>query len=493
MNLDFFKQYLIHFIVLCVTVIGLIYVLYKSLVRKNIPPGRKGVPFIGETWDYIMAAQRGTPAKFITDRMSKYSPEVFRTSLLGEDMVVLCGASGNKILMDPSSVGNSANDEAAKMRSFLPQFLKPDSLKNYILVMDSMAKEHLQKEWSPCKEVKVFALSKKYTFALGCKLFVSIDDPKYVAKLAEPFAQVMAGLFSLPINLPGTPYNRAVKAGRRIREELKALITSRKMELSMEDNNNNNDNSKTPGGKMDLLTSMILDGLDESEISSKMGGFFIANHDSASAAITFIISYLADYPDVYRKVFQDMFYIHILLIFLIFFFLMFCFFGNICIEQMEILKAKGEREYLNWQDVEMMKYSWCMACEVLRLLPPASGTFREAIQDFTYAGYTIPKGWKACWNVYTTHNNPKYFPEPEKFDPSRLEGNGPPPFTFVPFGEGPRMCPGKEYARLQILVFMHNIITKFKWKKLIPDEEIKFIGAPFPAKGLPVSLETIQI
>ncbi|KAH7568257.1 hypothetical protein JRO89_XS07G0267100 [Xanthoceras sorbifolium] len=200
------------------------------------------------------------------------------------------------------------------MRSFLPQFLKPDSLKNYIHVMDSVAKEHLQKEWSPCKEVKVFALLKKYTFALGCRLFISVDDPKYVAKLAEPFAQVMPGLFSLPINLPGTPYNRAMKAGRRIREEVKALITR----------------------KMDLWTSMILDGLDATEISNKIGGFFIANHDYASAAITFIISYLADYPDVYRKVFQ-----------------------------------------------------------VLRLLPPASGTFREAIQDFMYAGYTIPKGWKS--------------------------------------------------------------------------------------------------
>ncbi|KAH7568270.1 hypothetical protein JRO89_XS07G0269100 [Xanthoceras sorbifolium] len=301
-------------------------------------------------------------------------------------MVMLCGASGNivlfsgydkyiiswwpytfkKILMDPSDVGNSANDEAAKMRSFLPQFLKPDSLKNYIHVMDSVAKEHLQKEWSPCKEVKVFALLKKYTFALGCRLFISVDDPKYVAKLTEPFAQVMPGLFSLPINLPGTPNNRAMKAGRRIREEVKALITSREMELSTEDNNHN-DNSKNPGGKMDFWTSMILDGLDATEISNKIGGFFIANHDYASAAITFIISYLADYPDVYRKVFQ---------------------------EQMEILKAKGEREYFNRQDVEMMKYSWCMACEVLRLLPPASGTFREAIQDFMYAGYTIPKGWK---------------------------------------------------------------------------------------------------
>ncbi|KAL5778794.1 hypothetical protein ACOSQ2_009531 [Xanthoceras sorbifolium] len=99
---------------------------------------------------------------------------------------------------------------------------------------------------------------------------------------------------------------RAMKAGRRIREEVKALITSREMELSTEDNNHN-DNSKNPGGKMDLWTSMILDGLDATEISKKIGGFFIANHDYASAAITFIISYLADYPDVYRKVFQGMY------------------------------------------------------------------------------------------------------------------------------------------------------------------------------------------
>ena len=96
------------------------------------------------------------------------------------------------------------------------------------------------------------------------------------------------------------------------------------------------------------------------------------------------------------------------------------------------------------------------------------------------------------WNAHTTHKNPKYFPDPEKFDPSRFEGSGPPPYTFVPFGGGPYMCPGKEYARLQILVFMHNIVTKFKWEKLIPDEKYEYVAAPFPVHDLPVSLEPIQ-
>ncbi|KAK0576944.1 hypothetical protein LWI29_025636 [Acer saccharum] len=476
--LDFFNYYLLHFVVLYVSV-GFVYFFYSyksSATQTNIPPGKKGLPFIGETLAYVMAARRGTPEKFITDRTSKYSPDVFRTSLLGEDMAVFCGASGNKFLfsgqnkyvtswwpnsikkalMDPSCINNSSMEESTKLRSFLPPFLKPESLQHYIPVMDSMAIEHLQKEWSPYKEVKVFPLSKKYTFALACRLFISVVDPKHVAKFAEPFAQATAGLISVPIDLPGTTFNGACKAGKTIRQELTAIITKRKLELE-EDKNS---------GTMDLLTSMLLDGLNHMEISNKIVGFFIASHDTTSTAITFIISYLAQYPDVYHKVFQ---------------------------EQMEILKSKGEREHLNWEDIQKMKYTWCVVCEVMRLSPPANGAFREAMTDFTYAGYTIPKGWKTFWTVHTTHKNPKYFPEPEKFDPSRFEGNGPAPFTFVPFGGGPRMCPGKEYARLEILVFIHNVVTKFKFQKVLPNEKIEYIPSPIPVKGLPISLETIQI
>ncbi|KAG6741141.1 hypothetical protein POTOM_056629 [Populus tomentosa] len=97
-------------------------------------------------------------------------------------------------------------------------------------------------------------------------------------------------------------------------------------------------------------------------------------------------------------------------------------------------------------------------------------------------------GYKLYWSTNSTHRDPAYFPEPEKFDPRRFEGNGPAPYTFVPFGGGPRMCPGKEYARLEILVFMHNLVKRFKFEKLIQDEKIVVNPLPIPDKGLPVRL-----
>lgn len=87
--------------------------------------------------------------------------------------------------------------------------------------------------------------------------------------------------------------------------------------------------------------------------------------------------------------------------------------------------------------------------------------------------------------------NPKYFKDPEKFDPSRYDGieEGPPlPYTFVPFGGGPRMCPGKEYARLTILAFLHNLVKLYKWEVLFPNEKVIGDMMPTPEKGLPIRL-----
>lgn len=61
---------------------------------------------------------------------------------------------------------------------------------------------------------------------------------------------------------------------------------------------------------------------------------------------------------------------------------------------MAIAKSKGPDEELRWEDFEKMKYTKNVVKESLRLAPPAQVGFKEATTKFTYAGFTIPKGWK---------------------------------------------------------------------------------------------------
>ncbi|KAH7832824.1 hypothetical protein Vadar_000332 [Vaccinium darrowii] len=446
--------------------------------NANLPPGKVGYPMIGETLQYLLFFQKGQQDKFISERRTKYSSDVFLTSLFGHEMFFFCGPAANKFLFsnenklvaswwpkaidklfysDPSVSSTSIVVKSKLSRELIAVFLKPNTVQSFTATMDRVAREHIEKYWEPEAggEVVVYEAAKKYTFDLACKLLAGIENPEHWTEFHDKFASVLAGMTSVPIDLPGTTFRKAIKDARFVSEKLVSIVKERKAMLEKEEN------PTIP----DLVSGYLLTP-DENgkfrtveDTAEKIMGIMIGGFETTSMALTYTIKNLAELPHIYQEVYKEV---------------------------MEIAKAKGPGELLSWSDIQKMRNTWNVVCEVMRLAPPAQIAFKEALTDFTFDGYRIPKESKVCWSFHSTHKDPAYFPNPEKFDPNRFEGNGPAPYTFVPFGGGQRMCPGKEYARIEILVFIYNLVKKFHWKKLIPNDKIIFKS---PERGLPICLK----
>ena len=243
--MDLFFSYLLYFILFSISLLIVFLITYRHKSSyPNLPPGTMGWPIIGETLEFSLACQGGNPGRFLNDRMNKYSPQVFKTSLLEANMAVMCGASGNKFLFSnedklvvswwqrsmkkilcfPSVFNETLTGDKFRPPTFLPEFLKPEALQHYLATMDSMASEHIELNWSSNREVLVFPLARKYSFALAFRLFMSIDDPEYVEMISHPFQILNEGFLSVPIDIPGTTFNRALKASKFIHNELLAII-----------------------------------------------------------------------------------------------------------------------------------------------------------------------------------------------------------------------------------------------------------------------------
>ena len=81
------------------------------------------------------------------------------------------------------------------------------------------------------------------------------------------------------------------------------------------------------------------------------------------------------------------------------------------------------------------------------------------------------------------------FQEPSKFDPVRFENQATiPPYCFVPFGGGARICPGNEFARIETLVTIHYLVTRFTWKLCCTDDTFSRVPVLVPNQGLPIQI-----
>ncbi|KAH9299019.1 hypothetical protein KI387_030701 [Taxus chinensis] len=334
-------------------------------------------------------------------------------------------------------------------------------MQNYIPKMSSEIQHHINEKWKGKDEVKVLPLMKGLVFSIATSLFFGIDDEHQQDRLHKLLETIAAGTMSIPIDFPGSRFRKAIEARSYMDEILTSVLKTRRSHL----------HSGTASSNQDLL-SVLLTFKDERgnpftdmEILDNFSVILHGLYDTTISPLTVIFKVMSSNPECYEKLVQ---------------------------EQLGILDNIKDGEEIGWKDLKAMKYTWQSVQETSRMFPPVFGEFRKALTDIHYEGYTVPKGWRILCTAYSTHRQEEYFDEPEKFRPSRFEDEGKhvTPYTFVPFGAGVRICPGWEFAKMEILLFLHHFVKTFS--SYIPVDADEKISAdphpPLPLNGFSIKL-----
>jgi cytochrome P450 len=127
------------------------------------------------------------------------------------------------------------------------------------------------------------------------------------------------------------------------------------------------------------------------------------------------------------------------------------------------------------EDFQNLSYTRLVVDESLRLYPPAWMFAREAISDDVVNGYFIPAGASILVSPYATHRHPGFWDNPEGFDPERFtpeRSEGRHRMAYFPFGGGPRLCIGKDFALVEAALILSMIAREYHLD-LVPGAVVK--------------------
>ncbi|MFZ0545780.1 MAG: cytochrome P450 [Candidatus Promineifilaceae bacterium] len=208
----------------------------------------------------------------------------------------------------------------------------------------------------------------------------------------------------------------------------------------------------------DLLTHLIkTPHMTNNLIRDQLLTMLIAGHDTSTAMLSWALYLLGRHPQSMAKV------------------------------QAEIDTALAGSQP-NQNNIDNLPYLDQVIKETLRLYPPIHIGSRRAAEELTVNGHQIPVGTRVMYSIYLAHRDPKYWPDPAVFRPERFVLNNyaekQPPFTYLPFGGGPRNCIGATFAQIEARVVLSRILQQFSLHLLNQDVRMHMGATLEPRPGV---------
>lgn len=190
--------------------------------------------------------------------------------------------------------------------------------------------------------------------------------------------------------------------------------------------------------KHDDLLAMLMEAVDEGtgesmtdqQLRDELMTLFIAGHETTVLSISWTVYLLTQHPEVVSKIRE------------------------------EATNVIG-RENPTFSDLPKLTYLTQVINEGMRLYPPVYIVGRKALRDDEIGEYYIPAGHNVGVNIYGMHRHPEYWDRPDDFIPDRFEDfdlKGDNRFLFLPFGGGPRICIGNNFAMMEMQIIISMLV-----------------------------------